>query len=41
MKDDNDLIDLDLSKLDLRKIQKCTLLMMMNEGKILLKVHEQ
>ena len=32
MKDDNDIIDLNLSKLDLRKIQTCTLHVTMNEG---------
>lgn len=30
MKDENDLIDLDLSKMDLQKIQSCTLPMKMN-----------
>ena len=41
MKDENDLIDLDLSKLDLQKIQSCTLPMMMNGDEIWLKEDEQ
>lgn len=34
MNNDNNLLDLDLSKLDLRKIQTCTLPVMVNEDDI-------
>ena len=41
MKYENDIIDLDLWELDLRKIQTCTLPMMMNKGEIWSKEDER